>query len=796
MNLLPYRVLAGLLLVCTLTTAIAQVNISFLGNYDYQAARNSDLSNLWGYTDEFGNEYALVGVNGDDNVQNSGGFSVVDITDAANPVEVFFTPGPNSIWREIKTWGDHAYITTEASAGLLIVDLSPLPQSTALPVTLFQGDNWDTSHSLFIDENGRLYLHGANRGNGGVIMYDLTQDHMAPVEVGVFDNWYCHDSFARGDTLYAAHINDGFFSIVDVSDPANPVLLGTQPTPNTFTHNTWLDDSGQYLFTTDEREDSYVGAYDVSDPADIQFVDKLQSDPGSNTIPHNTYWLNDYVVTSYYTYGVAIYDATRPWNLVETGSYDTSPFSGGGFNGAWGVYPFFPSGRLIISDIEQGLFILQPTYVRACWLEGTVTDAITTNAVNLAAVTITGLSATDTTTFDGQYATGTLTSGTYDVQVSAPGYFPTTVTAVVLVTGQVTFLDIDLQPMVPFAFTGQVVEAGTGDPVPDAIVLLDGVMADAQVVADANGVFTIPSIFADDYAVTAGRWGWRTTCLPAQAVDANTPALTITLDAGYADDFALDLGWTVATTAGSGGWERGNPIGTVYQGDACAPGADDPNDCHGEAMVTGNGGGNAGDDDVDDGGTLLTSPVFDATGLNVPAVRYDRWFFNDGGTGGAPNDELLVQLTDGVDTVTVETVTASSPGMGSWQPAQWTIADHLAPTATMRVLFRTADDQPGHLVEAGMDVFEVVETSFDAIAERTGLTFQLWPNPTELGFAVRVPGGSLATVEVRDAQGRSVLVRQAVGEQVSVDAELAAGAYAVTVRTTDGRSATSTLLQR
>ncbi|MBK9273114.1 MAG: choice-of-anchor B family protein [Flavobacteriales bacterium] len=794
MNLFPYRPLAGLLLVCTLSTATAQVNINLLGNYDYQAARNSDLSNLWGYTDEFGNEYALVGVNGDDNVQNSGGFSVVDITDPANPVEVFFTPGPNSIWREIKTWGDHAYITTEASAGLLIVDLSPLPQSTALPVTLFQGDNWDTSHSLFIDENGRLYLHGANRGNGGVIMYDLTQDPMAPVEVGVFDNWYCHDSFARGDTLYAAHINDGFFSIVDVSDPANPVLLGTQPTPNTFTHNTWLDDSGQYLFTTDEREDSYVGAYDVSDPADIQFVDKLQSDPGSNTVPHNTYWLNDYVVTSYYTYGVAIYDATRPWNLVETGSYDTSPFSGGGFNGAWGVYPFFPSGRLIISDIEQGLFILEPTYVRACWLEGTVTNAITTNPVNLAAVTITGLAATDTTAFDGQYATGTLTAGTYDLQVSAPGYFPTTVTAVVLVTGQVTFLDIELQPMVPFDATGQVVEAGTGDPVPGAIVQFDGAMVDAQVVADANGVFTIPSIFDDSYAVTAGRWGWRTTCLPAQAIDANTPALTITLDPGYADDFALDLGWSVVNAASSGGWERGDPIGTVYQGDACAPGADDPNDCHGAAMITGNGGGNAGDDDVDDGVVLLSSPLFDATGLNLPAVRYDRWFFNDGGTGGAPNDELIVLLTDGTDTVTVETVTAGSPGMGSWQPVQWAIADHLAPTATMRVLFRTADDQPGHLVEAGVDVFEVVETSFTAISEQDRPVLVVWPNPAQRTFEVRVSGAGLEAVEVLDAQGRRVHMQRAAGDRALVEASWAPGAYAVMVRTTDGRAATSTVL--
>ena len=115
---------------------------------------------------------------------------------------------------------------------------------------------------------------------------------MNPVEIGEYDPYYCHDSFARGDTLYAAHIYDGFFSIVDVSDPAAPVLLGTKNTPSDFTHNTWLDSSGDYLFTTDERTNAYVGAYDVSDPTDIQLLDQLQTNPGSDAIIHNTYWLN------------------------------------------------------------------------------------------------------------------------------------------------------------------------------------------------------------------------------------------------------------------------------------------------------------------------------------------------------------------------------------------------------------------------------------------------------------------------------------------------------------------------
>ena len=421
----------------------AQTNIVELGHLDYDSLRSSDLSNLWGYADEEGNEYALVGVNGS-GAPNSGGLSVVNVTDPAHPVEVFFAPGPPSIWREVKVWGDHAYVTTEANFGLLIVDLSPLPQSTDLPVTIFHGQGWNTAHSLFIDENGRLYVQGTNRGNGGVIMYDLTQDPEAPGEVGSYDPLYCHDSFARGDTLYAAHVYQGIFTIVDVSDPASPVMLGSHASASNFTHNLWLDDSGQYLFSTDEVSNAYVAAYDIGDPTDIREVDRLRSDPGNNVIPHNTYWLDHFLVTSYYTYGVVIYDATHPENLVEVGHFDTSPSTGYGFHGDWGVYPFLPSGNLLISDIEEGLYILGPTYVHASWLQGLITDAGTGDPVNQATITLETTTAADSTGFDGLYALGTDVPGSYTVTVSAAGYPTATISGVELESGHVTVLDVPL----------------------------------------------------------------------------------------------------------------------------------------------------------------------------------------------------------------------------------------------------------------------------------------------------------------------------------------------------------------
>lgn len=783
-----FRPLLPALSVLLSVVASAQLNITQLGHLDYHASRNSDLSNLWGYVDDEGNEYALVGVNGDPGVDNSGGFSVVNVNDPANPVEVFFTPGPNSIWREIKTWGHYAYITTEAEAGLTIVDLSPLPQSTDLPITVFQGNGWSTSHSLFIDENGRLYLNGSNRGNGGVIFYDLTQDPMAPVEVGQYDTYYVHDCFARGDTLYAAHIFDGFFTIVDVSDPANPVQWGQMGTPLQFTHNCWLDDSGQYLFTTDEKPNSFLAAYDVSDPTDILPLDKLQTDPGSDAIIHNTYWLNGYVVQSYYTEGVSIYDVHDPTNIIEVGRFDTSPFTGDGFNGAWGVYPFLPSGRLLVSDIQQGLFILGPTYTQPCRLEGLISDQSTSAPVDQATVTIDGTTASDVTNdFDGLYSTGWALAGTFSVTVSAPGYLSQTVQNVVLANGQTTVLDVQLVPLVPFGIAGHVVEEGTGSPVNNATVELVNDTYTFTATTDAGGNFSIPGVFAGDYHLTTGHWGHHTVCSDLQGLADGSPEISVVLPVGYADDFAMDLGWAAQGDATSGGWVRGIPIGTIYQNNACAPGADADGDCGDIAYVTGNGGGAPGDDDVDDGTVLLESPVFDATVTTDPWVRYDRWWFTGGGNSTS-NDVLFIQLDNGNQTVNIETLDVNAPDMGQWVMNQIEVSAFLAPTANMKFIVRTADTAPGHLVEAGLDRFEVLPASpflTTADVERPQ-NVTVYPDPSDGAFTVLAPGIS-GRVRVFDARGREMgTSRRLSGGSLTIELGADPGLYMVRVEADNG----------
>lgn len=342
---------------CSLLATSQDYNLSQIGYLNVCADHSTGANDIWGWVDSEGNEYALVGLNN--------GTSIVDISDPTNPVEVFFEPGSNSVWRDLKTWNNHAYVTTEAREGLLIIDLSTLPSNPNLSTTYFtpigtiNGEPL-SAHNLYIDENGICYLFGANKGNRGVLMLDLTKDPKAPEEIGKVDNWYAHDGVAKNDILYLGNVSDGHLSIFDVSDKSNPELLGLQVTPSSFSHNVWFSDDQNYLYNTDEKSGAYITEYDISDPKNIIETDRIRTTTSNDVIPHNTHYVNDYLVTSYYRDGVIIHDVSEKGNMKEVARYDTSPaLSGNGFNGCWGVYPFLPSGLIIASDIENGLHILQ-----------------------------------------------------------------------------------------------------------------------------------------------------------------------------------------------------------------------------------------------------------------------------------------------------------------------------------------------------------------------------------------------------------------------------------------------------
>jgi choice-of-anchor B domain-containing protein len=424
------------------------MNMNLLGTYDYPTSQGND---IWGWVDGNDEEYALVGLRS--------GFSVVNVTNPSSTIEEFFIPDINSIWRDIKTWGNYAYITTEADAGLLIVDLTDMTGNTFSHVSQFTNSNggsisFTSAHDIYIDENGIAYIFGAG-GPGlqpnGAIFLDVNANPTNPVYLGEWNDEYIHDGMVRGDTMWAGCVYDGKVFCVDVSDKTNPQALGSATTPNAFTHNAWVSDDGNYVFTTDEQSDSYLTAFDVSNLSNIFEVDRIQSNPGSNSIPHNTFVDGNFLITSYYRDGTTVHDITHPSYMIQVAYYDSYSGSGNGFDGCWGTYPYLPSGNIISSDINSGpggsgrLLIYGRDFQQACYLKGTVTDGITSSPISNTSIEILSTTINENTNLIGFYQTASVNSGTFQVVFSDPGYTSDTLT-VSLVNGVMTILDAVLFP--------------------------------------------------------------------------------------------------------------------------------------------------------------------------------------------------------------------------------------------------------------------------------------------------------------------------------------------------------------
>ncbi len=689
------------LLASAATFAFAQLNMTLLDEINYGINAND----IWGWVDpDDSTEYALVGL--------KDGLSIVDLSDPTNVVEIKKIPGPNSTWRDIKTWGNHVYVTNETSNGVLVVDMSNAPN--------IGDDDWyewtpdipglgvlNKCHNIYIDEFGYAYLAGCNLNSGGMLIVDVHTDPGNPTFESAAPAVYAHDVYVQDNKMYAAEIWAGNLGIYDVTDKQNVFLLASQQTPFSFTHNAWVNGAGSVAFTTDEKANGPVTAYDISDLDDIVELDQFRpvETLGEGVIPHNVHVWDDWLIISYYTDGGIIADASKPDNIIEVGNWDTFLGGNGGFSGVWGSYPFLPSGLVLLTDIGTGLYVCGAEYVRACWLEGTVTDLFTGAPIFGAESVIDADQANLASSgLNGEYKTGIATAGTYDVTFSAPGYYSKTVQAT-LENGELTILDVQLEPLTSFNVVGQTVKAADGTAVPGATIVLDGEQ-DYTITSDGDGNFTFENVAIGDYTLYAGAWGYLYEVINNFSVNDQTGAVIITLEQGYQDDFALDLGWTATGNASTGLWERGEPIGTTFGGAEANTDFDIAGDIGDQCYVTGNGGNDAGFDDVDNGTVTLTSPPMDLSNYADPVLSYNTWFFNAGGNG-VPDDALEIRVSNGSDVVVLETVTTSN---SFWNPTvEFHLADFIAITDDMQVVFETSDlPGSGHLVEAAVDGFRVV----------------------------------------------------------------------------------------
>jgi choice-of-anchor B domain-containing protein len=197
------------------------------------------LSAIWGYTAPDGREYALVGITGSGTGSTSGGTSIVDITNDANPRVVTHIVGPNSSWREMKTYKQYAYVVTEAGtgSGVQIIDLSRLPDTAALVTTFAYSSgskNTNRSHTISIHD-GFMYLNGcAGWSPGGILIFDLRSNPLNPQFVSEYQPMYIHDSYVLRDTIYGSATRPtSKLSVVSHTQTPAPTMLGSPKTDAT-----------------------------------------------------------------------------------------------------------------------------------------------------------------------------------------------------------------------------------------------------------------------------------------------------------------------------------------------------------------------------------------------------------------------------------------------------------------------------------------------------------------------------------------------------------------------------------
>jgi choice-of-anchor B domain-containing protein len=770
------RLILLLLLFCLSVALSAQdsLHMHLVGHLDFAP----NLADVEGYVAPNGQEYAIV--------THTDGVAIVSLANPTQPFVLHDLPGVVTINREAEVFGEYAFVSGEVSTGLRIIDLSGLPGAIAYKDTIL--DSAQRAHTLYIADS-TLYLHFTNTTNG-TLVYALA-DPWNPVPLGAYHDEIVHDGYVRDRIGYLCEPSTGRLKIVDFHNPAQPLVLGSVQTPIGSTHNSWLSDNGQVCYIAEEQWGAKVTAYDVSDPANITELDRIApSYAQTNSIPHNVKVFQDWLVTAHYVEGVHITDAARPHNLIEVGYYDHSTLTAGNFSGSWGADADLPSGLILSGDIENGLFVMQPNYLRACYLEGQVTDQQTGLPLLGATVSVQALGVQEATNGDGEYATGTVHPGTYAVLYHQPGYHDSLVT-VTLANGVLSLVNVPLRPYAPVRVQIQVVEAGTGLPLGHSglsfVLQPDALTRDFQ--TDAAGLLDTPLLTQGMHTLYVGHWGHETVALPLVHLVHDT-SFSVALARGYADPFAVDLGWTRSSTATTGDWVMGIPLGTTlgFNQLPCAPGADIGSDVGDRCYVTGNGGGDAADDDVDLGTVILRSPSMDLSGHDQPWIHLSRWFCTRWPSGSAGLDSMWIELDNGNTTARLLLTTQN---LAAWVRDSFLVSSYLPLTSDMRLSVRVKERQFDHIVEAAIDGFWVSGTPLtaqDDPQQRPSAALTAYPNPGQGPVTLQYKLGgsrpsSATRIALHDLAGRLLYTQAVSGSagEVHLAMELPAGCYVATL---------------
>lgn len=381
----------------------------FAGNF---ACNNIDLvahvplpsgtsaSDIWGHVDlNTGIEYAIMGL--------SNGTAVYQLANPSEPSMVGHIEGLPTTWRDIKVfqyfddqknaYQAYAYVTSESSNGIQILDLNNLPHSVELANTNYLVNS---AHNVYIgnveyslnlalnDQQAKLHIVGSNNFGGAFSTFALTDPVALTKSYSPSTNNrenYTHDatSMLIGDqraTRDCVNPINGMCDVfIDFNENEIRIWDATLPQltselsaigyndvdkSSQYVHSGWWHENKRHIYVHDEWDETYGGlnttlrVLDLNDLTSPQVVGKWTSDNAS--IDHNGFVRGNRYYMSNYERGLTVLDISDPINPIEVGFFDTFPSSNNAsYNGAWGTYPYLPSGNILVSDINSGLYVLK-----------------------------------------------------------------------------------------------------------------------------------------------------------------------------------------------------------------------------------------------------------------------------------------------------------------------------------------------------------------------------------------------------------------------------------------------------
>jgi len=337
-------------------------------------------NDVWGYVSPSGREYAILGL--------YSGTGFVDVTDPRNPVIVGAVSDADSDWSDVRTYQSYAYNCNENGGGIQVIDLSQIdpPARQVSLVRSVRENGLSRSHTLALNaESGYLYLCASNLANGRLVALSLADPSNPAIAGQMIDSRYVHAAqvvtyhsgpYAGREIAFCFSGSQGLW-IVDVTDKSNMFTMSTFMYPNaTFCHQGWLTADRRHVLLGDELDEielpnvntSTTYVINVENLSNPHFVSTFTN--GMRSVDHNLMIRNYHTPMGLYSYvfeanlssGLRIYDISNLSNVVEVGWADSYPYNNGqDLLGAWGVYSQLPSGMILLSDMQAGLLVIDPS---------------------------------------------------------------------------------------------------------------------------------------------------------------------------------------------------------------------------------------------------------------------------------------------------------------------------------------------------------------------------------------------------------------------------------------------------